>query len=141
MIKQPLPVRAVGSLWREQSGTALVEFAVSILLVLTVLFSTVELCSAVYTYTVLADAANEGVRYATVHSSDSSGAVSRVKAYAAYTLHDVSKINVAVTYPDGSAAPPNRVAVSVTYQYIPYLNNFMANPPKMSAYAQGRLVY
>ena len=141
MLKQLLPVRTVRGFRKQQGGATLVEFAVSILLVLTVLFSTIELCSAVYTYTVIADAANEGVRYAIVHSSDSAGAVSKVKAYAAYTLHDVSKIAVAVTYPDGSAVPPNRVAVSVTYQYIPYLNTFMANPPTMSAYAQGRLVY
>jgi Flp pilus assembly protein TadG len=141
MLKQSLLFRAVRSLWREQPGTVLLELAVSILLVLTILFSTIELCGAVYTYTVLADAANEGVRYAIVHSSDSGGVLSKVKAYSAYSLHDVSKMGVSVTYPDGSAVPPNRVAVSVTYQYVPYLNYFMANPPQMSAYAEGRLVY
>lgn len=141
MLEQWLRVRAAKGLWKEQQGTVLIEFAISILLVLTMLLTTLELCSAVYTYTVLADAANEGVRYAIVHSSDTSGAVSKVKTYAAYSMHDVSKIVVSVTYPDGSSAPPNRVAVSVTYQYVPYVGNFMAKPPTMSAYAQGRLVY
>jgi Flp pilus assembly protein TadG len=141
MLKRLLEVDSGGAFRREQQGATLVEFAFSILLILTIVFTMIELCSAVYTYTVIADAANEGVRYAIVHSSDSAGAVGQVKAYAAYTLHDVSKITVTVTYPNGSAVPPNRVAISVTYQYIPYLGNFMSHPPRMSAYAQGRLVY
>lgn len=133
--------RMAGGFAREERGAALVEMAISILVILTILFSTLELCSAVYTYTVLADAANEGVRYAIVHSSDSSGAANQVRTYAAYSLQDMSAMVVAVTYPDGSATPPNRIAVSVCYQYVPYLGNFMANPPTMSAYAEGRLVY
>ena len=141
MLKRLLAVRSPHKLRRDQRGSVLLEFAISLLLVLTILFTTLELCSAIYTYTVLADAANEGVRYAIVHSSDTGGAVSKVKTYAAYSMHDVSKIEVSVTYPDGSAAPPNRVAVSVTYQYVPYLSNFMVKPPTLSAYAEGRLVY
>jgi Flp pilus assembly protein TadG len=141
MPEQLLHLRAAKRLWKEQQGSVLIEFAVSAVLVLTVLFMTLELCSAVYTYTVLADAANEGVRYAIVHSSDTSGAITKVKTYAAYTMHNVSQIRVSVTYPDGPSVPPNRVAVSVTYQYVPYVGAFMKNPPTMSAYAQGRLVY
>ncbi len=125
---------------RKQRGSVTIEFAISMLIVLAVLFTTFELCGLVYTYTVIADAANEGVRYAIVHSADSAGAVSQVKAYAAFSLHDVSKIVVSVTYPDGSAVPPKRVAVAVTYQYVPYLN-VIATPPTLSAYAEGRLVY
>lgn len=141
MLSRLLHVRVAKGLCKEQRGAVLIEFAISALLVLTVLFMTLELCSAVYTYTVLADAANEGVRYAIVHSSDTSGAVSKVKTYAAYSMHNVSAIQVSVTYPDGASVPPNRVAVAVIYQYVPYVGNFMKNPPIMSAYAQGRLVY
>jgi TadE-like protein len=118
----------------------LLEFSISILLVLTILFSTCELCTLIYTYAVMSDAANEGVRYAVVHSSDSAGAITRVKMYAALSLHNVANIAVSVTYPDGTAVPPSRIAVSVTYHYVPYLN-FMSNPPTISAYAQGRLMY
>lgn len=141
MLTKLLPHRTVASFRRDQGGATLIEFALSLLLFLTVLFATLELCGAIYTYTVLADAANEGLRYAIVHSSDSSGAVNTVKTYAAYSLHDVSKMEVSVTYPDGSAVPTNRVAVSVIYSYVPYLGNFMAHPPTLSAYAEGRLVY
>jgi Flp pilus assembly protein TadG len=141
MLERLPHVRRARGLLNEQHGAVMIEFAISSLLVLTVLFMTLELCGAVYTYAVLADAANEGVRYAIVHSADTSGAINQVNTYAAYSMHDVSHIQVSVTYPDGSSVPPNRVAVSVSYQYVPYLGNFMKNPPTMSAFAQGRLVY
>ena len=133
------PIRRTADFLNEQEGSALVELALSIMLVLTVIFMTIELTSAIYTYVVLTDAANEGLRYAIVHSGDTSGAVNTVKTFAGYSIHDVSKMSVAVTYPDGSAVPPNRVAVTVTYNYVPYLG-FMKHPPAMHAYAVSRLV-
>ncbi|HEY4930566.1 MAG TPA: TadE family protein [Terriglobales bacterium] len=140
MPKKALHDCAVRNLPKEERGAVLLEFSISILLVLTILFSTCELCTLIYTYAVMSDAANEGVRYAVVHSSDSAGAITRVKMYAALSLHNVANIAVSVTYPDGTAVPPSRIAVSVTYHYVPYLN-FMSNPPTISAYAQGRLMY
>jgi Flp pilus assembly protein TadG len=124
-----------------REGSALVEFAVSVLLVLTIIFSMIEFGSSVYTYVVLADAVNEGVRYAIVHSSDSAGAQAKVTAYVANTLHDMSSLTVNVTYPDdNSKAPPSRVRITASYPYVPYLSAFMSNPPTMHAYAEGRLV-
>ena len=41
--------------------------------------------------------------------------------------------------PDGSAAPPNRVRVAVTYVYIPNLPSFIS-APTMHTYAEGRMV-
>jgi Flp pilus assembly protein TadG len=140
MSKQASRDRSVARLQRDERGSALIEFVISILLILTILFVTVELSSAVYTYTVLSDAANEGLRYAIVHSSDAGvTATSVVKTYASYSLHDVSSINVSVTCP--SWVPPNIVTVTVSYSYIPYLSAFMKTPPTMTAYAEGRLVY
>ena len=102
----------------------------------------VELSSAVYSYTVLSDAANEGLRYLIVHSSDSAGAQTTVQTYAAFTLHDVSKINISVScnLDPGGCVPPNRAKITVTYNYLPYVG-FMKNPPTMTAFAEGRLVY
>lgn len=127
---------------KHEAGSVLVEFSISLMFFLVIIFATMELCSAAYTYTVLADAANEGVHFAILNSSDQTGgALSTVKKYAASTFHDVSKINVSVTYPDGAATPPNRVAVSVSYPYVPYLGIVMNNPPAMYAYAEGRMVH
>ena len=73
-----------------------------------------------YTYSVMADAANEGVRYSNVPSGgDATGTQTRVAYVAATTLHDVSAMSTAVTFPDGSATPPNRVRVAVTYTFVP----------------------
>ncbi len=125
---------------KHETGSAYVESCVTLACFLIIIFGSMELCSAAYTYTVLADAANEGLHYAVLNSSDETGAVNMVKDYAKDTLHNVSKIDVAVTYPDGTTSPPARVAVSVTYPYVPYLTLFMSNPPAMHAYAEGTMV-
>lgn len=127
-------------LFREERGQAQVEFALSITAVLVVIFLTLELCSAIYTYVVLSDAANEGLRYAIVNSADTgTGAQAKVTTYAANALHDMSAMTVNVAYPDGHTVP-GRVQVSVTYPYLPYLS-FLTTPPTMHAYAEGRMVY
>jgi Flp pilus assembly protein TadG len=128
-------------LQQDESGQGQIEFALTILTVLVVLFMTIEFCSAIYTYVVLSDAANEGLRYAIVNSSDTggAGAIAKVNTYAANSLHDMSNMQVSVQYPDGQT-PPGRVEITVSYPYLPYLG-FMGSPPTMHAYAEGRLVY
>jgi Flp pilus assembly protein TadG len=126
--------------WRHQRGQSLLETAMMIPVMIMVVFFLFELGELMYTYSVLADAANEGVRYAIVHSGgDPTGTVAEVKAFATTSMHDVSAISVSVTSPDGSYAPPNRVRVTVTYVYIPYLPNFIT-APTMTTYAEGRMV-
>jgi Flp pilus assembly protein TadG len=124
----------------DDSGQGQVEFAISIMVVLVVIFMTMELCSAIYTYVVLSDAANEGVRYAIVNSSDDgTGTQTKVTTYAANSLHDMSAMTVSVTYPDGHTIP-GRVRVTISYPYLPYLSLLTA-APTMHAYAEGRMVY
>lgn len=118
----------------------MVETSLALFIVVSVVFWTFELCMVVYTYTVLADAANEGVRYAIVHSGDSTSTEARVRDYAKYSLHNVSAMTVTVAYPDGSSVPPNRVSVTVAYNFLPYVSIF-TNPPQIRAFATGRIVY
>jgi len=139
MLKRVLHKTVRYRLGRSEKGVTLIESALTFGLVITVIFFSWEFCMLIYTYTVLAEAANEGVRYAMVHSSDSSGAADVVKTYAAYSLHDVSGIDVSVTYPDGNSSPPARVAVKVTYIYVPYLETIVT--PKLTTFAEGRLLY
>ena len=125
---------------RRQRGQSLVETALMIWVIITVVFSVFELGWLMYTYSVLADAANEGVRYAIVHSGgDPAGTQAKVKAFASTSMHDVSAISVSVTSPDGTYAPPNRVRVTVTYTYIPFLPQFIT-APTMHSFAEGRMV-
>src|SRR5579862_9985639 len=59
-------------LHKGENGQAQVEFALTILFVLFLVFGIFELIMLVYAYTVVADSAKEGVRYAVVHGVDSS---------------------------------------------------------------------
>src|SRR5713101_3244145 len=113
-----------------QRGQALVETALMMWVIITVVFFVFELGWLMYTYSVLADAANEGVRYAVVHSGgDVAGTQARVKTFAAASLHNIAAMPApSVTFPDGSAAPPNRVRVTVTYTYIPYIPKAIVAP-------------
>jgi Flp pilus assembly protein TadG len=132
--------RHLRSRWREQDGQSLLETALMIPLIFTVVFWVFELGWLLFTYSVLTNAANEGVRYSIVHSGgDAGGAQTTVQTFAATSLHDVSALSTSVTFPDGSAAPPNRVRVAVTYTYVPYLSNFI-NTPTVHTYAEGRMV-
>src|SRR5215470_15661984 len=126
--------------WRRQAGQSLIETGFVILAILAVVFSVFEIGWLMYTYSVLGDAVNEGVRYAIVHSGgDPAGTQARVKTFAATSMHNVSAISVSVTFPNGSAAPPNLVRVTVTYTYVPWLNNFI-NTPTLRTYAEGRMI-
>ena len=138
-------------LWRDETGTAQAETAFSIFMVLTAVLMLLEICSAVYTYTVLSDAANEGLRYAVVRSSDAnltSDTQTQVRTYAANSFHDLTHLSVNVSCPEnGGTCPgsiPGRVQVTVSYPYVPYSNLIIAlgnHAPTMSAFAEGRLVY
>jgi Flp pilus assembly protein TadG len=152
--------------WRKGSrGQAQVEFVLTILFVLLLIFGIIELIMLIYTYNVLADSAKEGVRYAIVHgcdfdSSTCSGTCAfaalppqnactdanadNVKAwarnFARASLHDTSAMAIAVNYPDGSSDAPNRVQVAVSYPYQPL---FGLGWPTVTvrAAAEGRIVY
>lgn len=124
-------------------GQSLVETALMLLVIFMVVFWIVEMCGVMYTYATIANAAEEGVRYGMTSSAvvaNDSRIITRVKNFAATSMHDVSAISVAVALPDGSSTPPNRVKVTVSYTYVPWLSNVITNPLVMSAYAEGRMV-
>jgi Flp pilus assembly protein TadG len=145
---------------RKQTGQAAVEFALTIVFVMLLILAAIELTVMIYTYTVLADAAKEGVRYAIVHgtgigasncsgpggagiSCTDSGAANvtaTVNKYTALSFHNSAAMTVTPTYPDASSVPPNRVRVTVTYVYEPI---FGLGWPTMTvnAAAEGRIVF
>ena len=122
-----------------QKGQSLLETAMMIVVIFTIVFWVFELGWLMYTYTVMADAANEGVRYAVVRSGDNTSAVqSYVTTFAQTSLHDVSGITVSVSYPNGTA-PPNTVTVTVTYTYVPWLSGYISTPT-MQTFAEGKMI-
>jgi Flp pilus assembly protein TadG len=54
---------------RGEAGNSLVETALTMMILLGVLFGTIEMCLAVYSYHFISDAAREGARYAAVRGA------------------------------------------------------------------------
>lgn len=133
-----------------QRGAAQIEFVLTFMLVMLVLFFIFELCMIVYAYTALAGAANEGLRYAIVHGAPAGCATdtttltantkTHVVEYARLSLQRITADNVDVSFPDGSCAAPNRVSIRITYAYVPF-SKFFTTVPQLRAYAEGRVVY
>jgi len=120
-----------------QAGQAAVEFAFIIVFLVVFLISFLEITGLVYTYSVLADSAKEGVRFGVVHGTLSStcngpgaagiacdagatGVKTAVSNYLSASLHDKAAMTVTPTYPDGSSKPSSRVRVVVSYPYQPF---------------------
>ena len=132
--------RRLSAVCRGQKGQSLLETPFMFIVIFMVVFWVYELGWLMYTYSVLADAAYEGVRHAVVHTGgDASGTQNTVKTFATASLHNVTAVAVSVTFPDGNASPPNRVRVMVTYTYVPYLPAYIT-APTMRTYAEGRMV-
>jgi Flp pilus assembly protein TadG len=140
-----------------------VEFALSLTLLMLLMFSILELSIFIYTYSVLANATKEGVRYAIVHGVNSGNAsgppsgaassppctasstnvtnvVDRVKSFAGFSLLKTSNVNVFVCYLDGNNKLSSLVEVSANYPYHPI---FGFNWPSVTLYANsaGRIVF
>ena len=140
-------------------GAVQIEFILSFLTIMFLIFGMWELIMVMHTMNVLSDAAKEGVRYAIVHggggSTNCSGpnpppecsspdtTATRVKAvvqdYAQYSLHDISAITINVSYPDGNNTSPSRVRVVVAYAFVPY--TALNIRPTLHAAAEGRIVF
>jgi len=140
----------------EESGSATIEFALSVWTLFLLTFLIFEFSMAIYTYSVLANAAREGVRYAITHGSDNascsgpspgcgdstgSNITGVVRGYAAISFHDISGMTVTPSWPDGSSTPSSRIVVNITYPYVAYLSLPGFNSPTMHVTAEGRIVY
>jgi Flp pilus assembly protein TadG len=121
---------------KRQAGQAAVEFAFVMVFLIVFLLSFIEITALVYTYSVLADSAKEGVRYGVVHGTLSStcngpgvagvpcdggaaGVKAAVNSYASGSLNNTAGMTVTPTYPDGTSTPSSRVRVVVSYSYQP----------------------
>jgi Flp pilus assembly protein TadG len=140
-----------------QTGQAMVEFLLSIMMLMVFVFFCFEMFMLLYSYNILADAAKEGVRHAVVSgsnsatpagpttgtSSDCTTNVAPVKtvvtSYAGLTFHDISAMTVNVCYLDGNNKAPSRVQVRIQYPYVPYF--VLPLTPTIYAAAEGRIVF
>jgi Flp pilus assembly protein TadG len=138
---------------RQESGAAAIETALTYMMLMTCVLGIIECCMMVYGYSVYADAARVGVRYAVFHgsySSNSSGpgctdttganVASAVTAYASQFTDPASAPTVSVNYPDSSCTAPARVQVQITYTYHP-LFHFPGTTVGFQTSSAGRIIY
>jgi len=151
---------------RRQAGQAMVEFILVVVFLVLLFFSILQMIMFMYTYTTLADAAKEGIRYAIVHGTgnsncsgpgtsgpppvtcaDTTGAnvVTAVTNFAGMSFQNVSNSSVTVDYnPNGANGstcnvPGCLVKVTVAHTYQPL---FGLGWPSFTVYAaaDGRIV-
>jgi Flp pilus assembly protein TadG len=144
------------SFWKKDTGSALIETAVAYIMMMTCVLGIIEFSMMTYTYAVYADAARHGVRYATIHGSDSSNCsgpttgcgdptgakvISAIKTYAQPFVAPISGSTITVSYPDAAGCtPPSRVIVNIAYTYVP-LFRYPSSTIKFQVSSQGRILY
>ncbi len=101
-----------------EKGQSLVELALTITLVLTLLAGIVDLGSAFFSHISLRDAAQEGALYGSLYPKDTVGISDRVRqsSLAPVNLSDISKVTVSSSTPDG-ACRNKPITVTVRYDY------------------------
>jgi Flp pilus assembly protein TadG len=124
----------------DESGTSLVEFAISASLLLMLMFGIIEICFALYTYNYVSDAARVATRYAVVRGSsctdmpDCDITAAEVQTYVrgiAYPGINPANLTTSTTWLSASSsqpttwtacagqcnAPGNAVEIQVTYAF------------------------
>lgn len=119
-------------------GQTLVEFSLSALMLVVLMFGVFEMSRMLLVYTTVANAARAGVRYGIVHGADVNTATAEttqiqtlVKGYLSAAPINTANpgLTINVSYPGGGACPPVvhtnvkgcLVSVTVTYPYDPFV--------------------
>ncbi|HEU4635494.1 MAG TPA: TadE/TadG family type IV pilus assembly protein [Edaphobacter sp.] len=150
----PLPARTcLQKAYFKEDGQSIIEMALVLPMMILLVFGLFEFSMLLYTYSVMYEAAHQGIRYAEVHGSDTgviasgcstsspAGVISTVQNAASASLHDTSAMTVTVCYPDTTGSTPlSLVTVTVGYKYVPYVN-VTGVTPTMSITSEGRIVY
>ena len=112
---------------RGQRGSAIVEFTLVSLLFFSLVFGLVEFGRALFAYSTIASAAREGVRYATVHGSESKhpATADDISAYVRTKAVGLHNVVVAVMWLPTNA-PGSTVRVQVRYTFTTLLPRLLA---------------
>jgi hypothetical protein len=147
--------RRSGSAKARRRGSSLIEFALVAVLLCLMLLVFVDFGRLFLVYNSVANSARAGLRYAIVHGNDRTGSgadgpsgpadnppevISVVKNFADSAPLDRSRLNVTVTYPDGSNIIGALVQITVDYPYDPLLGYFPLDF-NLRARSQGRIVF
>jgi hypothetical protein len=104
---------------KSERGQSLVEFAISLTIILWLLAGAVEFGIALFQYIQLRDAAQEGALYGSINPIDDTGIEARVRAASTSPIDLVNDpgVVVEITYPDGTCSVADSVKVRVEYPH------------------------
>ena len=112
----------------QERGQTLVEFAITLSILMGFVFTFIEVCLMFYSYGTISEMARAGSRYAAVHGANcltSTGASCTLSADSINTYVTQlgypnlagGTVTVQTTFPDGSQAVANRAKVSISYAF------------------------
>src|SRR5207248_10723958 len=101
-------------------GQSLVEFALVLPLMVTVMLGIVDFGFVYFVRGSVENAAREGARYGSIHPADVGGITNRVKQTVMGINTSSSDFKVDVSYPDVDPIPANRIRVAVTYPLLTF---------------------
>jgi Flp pilus assembly protein TadG len=140
LLGAPARGNAMGRRFLDDTGATLVEFALSVLILMAILFGIIETCFGLYACNYVSDAAREATRYAIVRGSSCTGmpdcgaTQAQIQTYVSsltYPGINTSNVTVTVTWLSLNSTPPtawtacagqcnapgNAVQVQVTYPF------------------------
>jgi hypothetical protein len=103
-----------------ERGQSLVEFAISLTVIMMLLAGAVEFGIALFQFVQLRDAAQEGALYGSIHPGDDNGIEDRVRAasQSPIDLQNDPDVTINIVYPDGSPNCEGKgVEVNVSYPH------------------------
>jgi hypothetical protein len=111
-----------------ERGSTLIEMAVTLPVLFTLLFCFMEMCLAFYTHDMISECAREGIRYAMLHGASCPNSstptceatATQVNSYVTglgWPNLGNGTMTVATTYPNGNEAVGSLVQVKVTYVF------------------------
>ena len=147
--------RGIRRLRAGEEGSAIIETAVCMLTIMTVTFWLFEFCLMLYGFATLNEAAQEGVRYAIAHGSDSSlcsgpssGCTDTTGSNVVAVVQEATKVSmqtvpasaISVSWPESASTPGSLVKVQISYTFAPFVK-YAGLQKLMTVTAQGRIIY
>jgi Flp pilus assembly protein TadG len=107
-------------------GQTILEFSLSSLMLVLLMFGVFEMSRMLLVFTTVADAARAGARYAIVHGVDNAATATQIKTEVKgyLTAAPVNLSNATITVSGAGGAIGTTVSVNVTYLYDPWVTYF-----------------
>ena len=97
-------IKKMFSLNSYESGQSMVEFAISLTVIMMLLAGAVEFGIALFQFVQLRDAAQEGALYGSIHPGDDTNITARIQSasQSPIDLQNDPDVDIAINYPDGA---------------------------------------